>query len=334
MITQTPNKTQNWQTVLKQAYRDPLALLQDLNLNSSEVHYHPSAQTDFGFIVPKGFVARMQAGNPQDPLLLQVLPTQAELDPTPGYSQDPLDEQHHNPIPGLLHKYHGRVLLTLTGACAINCRYCFRRHFPYQDNIPGQAGWQRALDYIAADSSIHEVILSGGDPLLTNDKALAQLFDHLQTIPHLRLLRIHSRLPVVLPERITHALVAMLSNTPWPTTLVIHCNHPQEIDQTVIEALAPCRTAGIHLLNQAVLLAKINDTAEIQCQLSHRLLDAGVLPYYLHLLDPVSGAAHFDVTKERALEIYQQMRQQLPGYLLPRLVKEIAGATSKLPVTK
>ena len=324
--------TTDWQIALAKAITDPNILLATLQLSSEQLQASGRACLDFPMRVPQGFVARMQPGDPHDPLLRQVLPVYEELALIPGFNQDPLGEQNANPIPGLLHKYHGRVLLTMTGACAIHCRYCFRRHFPYADNNPGIQGWQQAIAYIAADSSISEVLLSGGDPLTMKDEPLSILLKQLAQIKHLKRLRIHSRLPIVLPERITDSLIACLTNTHLQTIMVIHCNHPNEIDTNVRMAMKKLQTAGIPIFNQSVLLKGVNDSATILIKLSEALFEMGVIPYYLNLLDRVQGAAHFEVPDVRAKKLYAEMIKKLPGYLVPKLVREQAEAPAKLNI--
>jgi len=288
----------------------------------------------------------MQKGNPRDPLLRQVLPVAEEDIVSPGYTKDPLGECHALRAPGLLQKYQGRVLLMTTSACAVHCRYCFRRHFPHgnahiespvtPENKRGRGvsgrNFGAALTYIRQDDTIREVILSGGDPLCLSDERLAALAIGFADIPHVQRLRIHTRMPIVLPERVDDALLAWLTETCLQTVMVIHANHPNEIDDQVERALTLLRAAGITLLNQSVLLRGVNDHEDTLAALSERLFAAGVLPYYLHLLDPVSGAAHFAVEQQRAREIMAGLRSRLPGYLVPRLVREVAGARYKIPV--
>lgn len=287
----------------------------------------------FGLRVPRGFIARMRPGDRHDPLLLQVLPQAAEGAATPsGYGPDPLDEAAAMVVPGLLHKYRGRVLLTLTGACGVHCRYCFRRHYPYAEANPGGSHWPATLDYIAANADITEVILSGGDPLSLGDTRLAALCTDLAAIPHLRRLRIHSRLPVVLPARITPGLLETLAGGRLGAVLVVHANHPNEIDTRVRQALRQTAAAGVPVLNQAVLLRGINDRADTLCALSEVLFEAGALPYYLHQLDRVQGAAHFEVPDAEAIALMTELRARLPGYLVPRLVREQADAPAKTPL--
>ncbi len=319
----------DWQQALAQAITDPVELCKELALDS-KIRAELLFPKQFPLRVPRRFVARMQKGNPNDPLLLQVLPIAKELSSLSGFCSDPLHEKQVNPVPGLLHKYQGRVLLMPTGACAIHCRFCFRRHFPYDENTPGTSGWEQAFQYIANDPSIEEVILSGGDPLIVKDAILLNLMDRLASIPQVKTLRIHTRIPIVLPERITPSLITLLTNTRLKTVIVIHCNHPQEIDETVEAILQRCQKAGITLLNQFVLLRNINNQAETLIQLCRKLFQAGVLPYYLHLLDPVAGSAHFSVSVAEGQQLIKTMAAQLPGYLVPRLVQEVSGEAAKV----
>lgn len=318
-----------WQQALAQAITDPQELCRELALDPSLLHDAEPAIQQFRLRVPRDFVAKMEKGNPNDPLLLQVLPLGIEMQAVEGFTKDPVGETKVNPAPGLLHKYHGRVLLTLTGACAINCRYCFRRHYPYEDKVPGLSEWQAALDYIAADTSISEVILSGGDPLLVKDSALSVLIASLEKITHIKRLRIHTRLPIVIPERVTDAFITLLQETPLQTLIVLHSNHANELDNTVAEAIAKCKKANIPVFNQSVLLKGVNDSTEALVRLSERLFEIGVIPYYLHYLDPVAGAAHFNVPLETAKQLAQDISNRLPGYLVPRLVREIPGLAAK-----
>jgi len=319
-----------WQTALIEAVTDPRELLELLELDMSLLDQAKAAAKLFPLKVPRGFIARMQKGNRADPLLCQVLPISDECDVVEGFTQDSLNESKTNPIPGLLHKYHGRVLLIPTGACGVHCRYCFRRHFPYAKNNPGTAGWAQAFAYIAQDETITEVILSGGDPLVMGDNFLADFTQKLSEISHLKRLRIHSRMPIVLPERITRELIAWFSGSKLKPVLVTHCNHPQEINSSVIEAIQSLKQAGITVLNQSVILKNINDKAKILIHLSEALFAAGIMPYYLHLLDKVQGAAHFDLELEIAQRLHWEMAQYLPGYLVPKLVCEESGAPAKL----
>ncbi|MDF2691137.1 MAG: Lysine 2,3-aminomutase [Gammaproteobacteria bacterium] len=319
-----------WKQALSIAITQPEQLLEYLNLPSTWLEPAKAASKLFPLKVPLGFANRIEKANPNDPLLKQILPLAAELIQTPGYSADPLQEQASNPIPGLLHKYHGRVLLIATGICAVNCRYCFRREFPYQDNNPGSKGWDKALEYIKSDSSITEVILSGGDPLLLSDKPLQNLLDKMAEICHVKTVRFHTRLPIVLPERITDSFIELLRNSRLNPVIVLHCNHPNEIDAQVSQVLSKLKAAGITLLNQAVLLAGVNDDLEAQVALQQKLFENGVLPYYLHMLDKVQGSAHFFVSEAKAKQLIFEMTQRLPGYLVPKLAREVAGMGSKL----
>lgn len=321
-----------WQTALRNTITDPKELLELLDLDLALLPAAQQAAKLFPLRVPRGFVARMQKREINDPLLRQILPLHLELAEVKGFNADPLQENKVNPLPGLLHKFQGRVLLTITGACAINCRYCFRREFPYEQNNPGTAGWEKVLTYIAADPEIKEVILSGGDPLVASDTFLAKLTQQLAAIPHLKILRIHTRLPIVLPERITTELLDWFTTTRLQAVMVVHCNHPNEIDQNVSHALNQLRQRGVILLNQAVLLKGVNDSAALLTKLSEQLFATGTLPYYLHLLDKVKGAAHFEVDEATAIQLVNKMMACLPGYLVPKLVREEPGAPFKMPL--
>ena len=323
---------QRWQESLQTLINEPAELLELLGLSEQQVNLATGAETGFPLRLTRSYLQRIKPGDPNDPLLLQVLPTTAELAPQSGFCTDPVGDLDAQPVRGLLHKYAGRVLLVLTGACAIHCRYCFHRHFPYGEMATGQRYLRKAVDFIAEDPSLTEVILSGGDPLMLDDDYLADCAALLGAVPHVQRLRIHSRLPVVLPERIDSALLEWLSQSRLHCVVVIHVNHANEIDRDVKHALAALRSAGATLLNQAVLLRGINDSVAAQVALSNALLDAGVLPYYLHMLDPVQGAAHFDVDEVAARQLMDALRARLPGYLVPRLVREEAGMGGKTPV--
>lgn len=274
----------------------------------------------------------MCQADPGDPLLRQVLPLGAERESVAGFTGDPVGDLAAMSVPGVLHKYHGRALLTATGACAVHCRYCFRRHFPYGVANAAADRWQTAIDYLEADSSIREVILSGGDPLTLSDRRLAELAQRLDAIPHVRRLRLHTRLPIVLPERVDAALLQWLGRTRLQVVVVVHTNHANEVDAAVTAALKALKVIGIELFNQSVLLRGVNDSADALADLSEALFEAGVTPYYLHLLDKVAGAAHFNVPHAEAKRLVEQLSARLPGYLLPRLVREVAGAPAKLAV--
>ncbi len=333
MITATQSATQpadDWRTALRSAYRDTEGLLTALGLASAELEV--DAHSAFPLRVPAAFVRRMRPEDPADPLLLQVLPLRAETLNVPGYSTDPVAELGRIDTPGLVRKYQGRALLIATAACAIHCRYCFRRHFPYAENQAGREQWAPALQAIAADASLHEVILSGGDPLSLDDAKLGALIRQLSEIPHISTLRIHTRQPVVLPQRVTVELCRVLAGANMRVVVVIHSNHPAEIDAEVAAGLMALRGTGALLLNQSVLLRGVNDSVECLSELSFKLLDNHVLPYYLHLLDPVAGAAHFALPQERAIAIHDGLANRLPGYLVPKLVREIPGAPRKMSV--
>lgn len=321
-----------WQQLWREAVTDPHELLHLLGLSSHAGALLPSRDTGFAMRVPRGFVARMRHGDPCDPLLLQVLPQAAELAEVAGFGADAVGDLEARAAHGVLHKYEGRALLVATGSCAVNCRYCFRRHFPYADDTAAANRWEAALAHLRADETIAEAILSGGDPLSLSTPKLVELGRGLATIPHVRRLRIHTRLPVVLPERIDAEFLAWFAALPLQRVVVLHANHPNEIDAAVAAACAALARAGAILLNQSVLLRGVNDDAGVLAGLSERLFDCGVLPYYLHQLDRVAGAAHFEVEEARAAGLVRELRRRLPGYLVPRWVREVAGAPYKLPL--
>lgn len=321
-----------WQHQLSHAIRDPRVLCQRLGLKAQWLTGARTGHALFEVRVPEAYLTRIAYNAPEDPLLRQVLPLGDEALTPVGYVADPLEEADHRPAKGLIHKYAGRVLLIASPTCAINCRYCFRRHFPYSENSPSRAQWQDALQYLRDDPSIHEAILSGGDPLAASDRQLAWLVGELENIAHLKRLRIHTRLPVVIPDRIDSALLEWLGGTRLQKVMVLHTNHANEIDQAVMDACTRLKAAGVTLLNQSVLLRGVNDCVETLATLSERLFEAGVLPYYLHVLDPVQGAAHFDVPDDEARSLVTQLREYLPGFLMPRLVREVPGEASKTPL--
>ncbi|WP_110688017.1 EF-P beta-lysylation protein EpmB [Salinicola aestuarinus] len=322
----------SWQRQLSAAITDPLELCRRLDLDPGWLPGAEAGHALFATRVPEAYLARIRPRDPGDPLLRQVLPVASETETATGFVDDPLAERDHTPKPGLIHKYAGRVLLIASPACAINCRYCFRRHFPYDDNAPSMREWETTLDYLRGDDSIREVILSGGDPLASSDRRLAALVERLSEIPHLKRLRIHTRLPVVIPARVDDALLGWLGETRLQRVMVLHINHAQEIDDAVIGACQRLRDAGVTLLNQSVLLRGVNDDVATLEALSEQLFDAGVLPYYLHVLDPVRGASHFDVGDDEARDLVAALRARAPGFLVPRLVREIPGEPNKTPL--
>lgn len=334
MIPANPLATQpaRWQALWRDAIRDPQTLLDLLDLGHLSDRVSADAMAQFPLRVPLGFVARMRRGDADDPLLRQVLPLVDEMFIVPGFTPDAVGDLDSSASNGVLHKYQGRALLVATGSCAVHCRYCFRRHFPYAEQSAAANGWEHALATLAADTSIHEVLLSGGDPLSLSTDKLAQFSSRLRGLNHIRRLRIHTRLPIVLPERVDDELLHWLANLPWPCVIVVHANHGNEIDAAVAAALARLRHIGVSVLNQSVLLKGVNDSVAVLADLSETLFDAGVLPYYLHQLDRVSGAAHFEVDDTRALALHDQLSAMLPGYLVPRLVREVAGAAAKRPL--
>lgn len=334
IVAQSENffSKKEWGQQLAESLRSSTELLAALDLQEDDFPDGLSAAKQFPVLVPRSFMERMVKGDPRDPLLLQVLPQGTEEQLHPRFTADPLGEQDTNVTAGVIHKYHGRVLLLAASGCAVNCRYCFRRHFPYDDNRLSRTQWQSALSYIAADSSISEVILSGGDPLMLQDAHLAELVERIADIKHVQRLRIHSRLPVVIAERLTDQLTAVLTGSRLRSSLVLHVNHPNELSAEHEQRLAKLRQAGVTLLNQTVLLKGVNDSAQVLVELSEQLFNHHLLPYYLHVLDRVQGAQHFDVPSAQAYALYQQMLAQLPGYLVPKLVREEAGQPHKTPL--
>ncbi|OFC71979.1 EF-P beta-lysylation protein EpmB [Alteromonas confluentis] len=321
----------NWQKDLAMAFTRPEDLLNYLDLDAEHLGHHGTARRLFPMRVPRHFASLMEKGNWHDPLLRQVMPLTDEFEAAPGYSADPLEE-HDTAGKGLLHKYQSRVLLIVRGGCAVNCRYCFRRHFPYAENAVSKREWTEALKYIAADKNINEVIFSGGDPLMAKDDHLSWLANEIARIPHVRRLRIHTRLPVVMPERLDSAFVNWISELPIPVIVVLHANHANEFSLLLIERLNLLRKAGVMLLNQSVLLKGVNDSEDALVDLQEASFQAGVMPYYLFQLDKVLGAAHFEVSDEKAKMLMAGMIKRLPGYLVPKLTREIGGQPGKTPV--
>ena len=324
-------ESEAWQREMAEAVTDPMELLRLLDLDPAQMPGILRTRPGFPLRVPRYFVGLMRRGDASDPLLAQVLPLAAEDEAVAGYVHDPVGDQASSQANGILKKYRGRALMITTGACAVHCRYCFRRHFPYTEQSVLRH-WQAALDRLRDLPDTTELILSGGDPLSLSDQRLGELIAQAETIPQLQRLRIHTRLPVVLPGRVTSRLEHVLSRSRFPTVVVIHCNHPNEVTARLGEALIRLRAAGAHLLNQSVLLKSVNDDADTLENLSESLFRSGVMPYYLHLLDPVAGAAHFDVGLARAKVLLNELQSRLPGYLVPRMVQEIAGEPCKTPV--
>ncbi|MDB5347817.1 MAG: epmB [Schlesneria sp.] len=321
-----------WHESLAMAIRDPHALLQRLGLPLTLRAEATRAAKQFSVMVPESYLQRMQPGDLKDPLLRQVLPLGDELLDTPGFLPDAVDDHSARIAPGLLKKYAGRALMIVTGACAIHCRYCFRRHYPYNEEPRRLEDWQPALDAIAADKSIHEVLLSGGDPLIVPDRRLSELVRQLEQIPHLQRLRIHSRLPIVLPNRVCPELIDLLTRSRLTPIMVVHANHPREIQHDCTDALRLLVRSGVTTLNQAVLLRGINDSVDVLEDLSERLINVGVIPYYLHQLDRVQGAAHFEVDETIGLKLIEELRKRLPGYAVPQYVREEASWPHKRPI--
>ncbi|WP_425641739.1 EF-P beta-lysylation protein EpmB [Marinomonas gallaica] len=319
----------HWSTELAQAIKSPAELMPLLGLSEQTLPPAAQAMTSFKMLVPRPFVGRMEYGNVNDPLLRQVLADDIEMLPSAGYSKDPLEEGNHNPQKAIVHKYERRILVITTGTCAVNCRYCFRRHFPYGDNQLAQKEWDSVIDYLTQHPEVNEVILSGGDPLMLKDSQLGPHIEKLNALPQLKRLRIHSRLPIVIPSRINHELLGWINNSRLDIILVLHSNHANEIDQSVAEKVALLKQAGVTVLNQGVLLKGVNDSVEAQVDLSERLFSAGILPYYMFTFDPIEGGAHFDLSVSFAQRLMGQVAEKLPGYLMPKLAKEIPGQPAK-----
>ena len=324
----------SWKSELSQCISSVEELLRCLQLDPRQLSASQRAAEDFPLRVPRPFVECMEICNPNDPLLNQVLPVTEETEPTIGYSTDPLNETQHNTVPGIVHKYGNRLLLIVSPNCAINCRYCFRRHFPYQENRQSKQQWQQALDYIRLHQEINEVIFSGGDPLAANDNFLGLLTEQIADIPHIKRLRIHTRLPVVIPSRVDEGFLGWATGTRLVPIVVLHINHPNEIDTAVQQMVQRLVKSGMLVMNQTVLLKTINNNLKALVDLSEALYDAFVIPYYLHLLDPVTGASHFDITAQQAEQLYSQLQTQLPGFLVPKLVREVPGEKSKTLLVK
>jgi EF-P beta-lysylation protein EpmB len=320
----------NWKVLVSESFRDLGGLLEFCEIDPANTGMRSSPE--FALRVTKYFASLIEKGNALDPLLLQVLPDAQELQIVDGYSKDAVGDQLAMPVPGLIHKYQGRVLLTLTGACAIHCRYCFRRHFPYNESDTDYGINGQVMNYLSENIEVREVILSGGDPLMLSDQKLENLITSLNQIPHIRVLRIHSRLLSVLPERINEAFLEVLQRFNGQVVFVTHINHPNEISRSNQAVFHLLSEQGYRLFNQSVLLRRVNDNSQILEKLSNKLFESRIVPYYLHRLDKVQGAAHFDVSRKESCRIYKQLRERLPGYLLPAMVEEIPGQSSKTPV--
>ncbi|WOJ97221.1 EF-P beta-lysylation protein EpmB [Congregibacter brevis] len=324
------HSSQTWKEQLQDAIRTPSALASAVGLTLEQLPYSKDADDSFSLLVPRAFAQRMEKGNAKDPLLRQVLAASGETLKVEGFNDDPVAETSlYADTPGVIRKYHGRALLIATGQCAVNCRYCFRRAYPYTDNVQSSKERLAAIDQLLEDSDIGELILSGGDPLLLTDAKLAAIAERLRQSDRQITLRIHTRLPIVIPDRVTDQLIDALRPKEQPVVVVVHSNHPAEIDNSTAQALSRLRSEGVTVLNQSVMLRGVNDSAEILGQLSDRLFAAGTMPYYIHMLDPVSGSAHFEVLESQARQILGQLAAMRPGYLVPKLAVEVPGASSK-----
>lgn len=321
----------DWRRSLAEAIRDPNQLLSRLGLTAGDAQFFVP-DPSFPMLVPESFLKRIKPGDINDPLLRQVLPLVEEDENISGFTSDALEEANFRKAPGLLHKYAGRALFVLTGACAVHCRYCFRRHYPYSQEPKRIDDWEPAFAAIEQDHSIHEVLLSGGDPLMLTDERLATVVRRIDAIPHLRRLRIHTRLPIVLPNRVTLDFLDLLTSMRLTPVVVVHANHPAELVSDCALALRQLAQSGVMVLNQAVLLRGVNDSVEVLAELSERLIELGIRPYYLHQLDRVSGAAHFEVPEEIGVQLMDQLRRRLPGYAVPQYVRETPGAPFKVPL--
>jgi EF-P beta-lysylation protein EpmB len=322
----------NWQPLLAQAIRDPEALIDYLELPKKPFYNALQAHKNHRLLAPLGYLDKIQKGNWDDPLLKQILPSEDEILEVKGYVSDPVGDLNASLASGILQKYHGRALIITTGTCAVHCRYCFRKEYPYSDIKSATNNWQQVIKTISNDPSLHEVILSGGDPLILSDQRLSSLCQQLAAIPHVNILRFHSRIPVVLPQRIDTNFLHWFSALPVKKVMVIHANHANEIDALVGDKLRALGNTGALILNQSVLLKGVNDSVEALENLSQQLFHYQTLPYYLHLLDKVTGTAHFDIPQQQALILMEQLRNRLPGYLVPKLVREVSGKRSKSPI--
>ncbi|WP_372986201.1 EF-P beta-lysylation protein EpmB [Marinobacter sp.] len=342
MIQRTPARieahiceqdSRSWQELLSASMTTPEALLERLNLPTETwLEGARAGHRLFPIRVPEPFIARMTPGNPDDPLLRQVLPRMDEAAEVSGFIRDPLHEDGAIQTTGMIRKYRSRALLMVTGQCAINCRYCFRRHFPYEEQRLTPEDRDQVLRTLGDSPEINEVIFSGGDPLAVNDRLLARWAADIAKVPHIRRIRLHTRLPVVIPQRVCDALLKWVSSSPLQVVIVLHINHPAEIDKPTRRALGYLHSAGAILLNQSVILRGVNDTADALEDLSETLFEAGVMPYYLHAFDPVAGAHHFDVGDNEARELVRELLKRLPGFLVPKLVREVPGEESKTPL--
>lgn len=334
----------DWRVAMKLAIRSGKELRSLLSLpdpkssdkagNGPDEAFVVASEKDFPTFVPLEYLSRIVPGDLNDPLLRQVLPVLDEDQDAPGFTADPVGDLEVMPANGVLHKYHRRVLLVTTGACGVHCRYCFRREFPYSEASATGLSMEAAIRYLRDHQEIEEVLLSGGDPLTLVDEKLKATLEGIESIPHVKRLRVHTRMPIVIPQRITPELIQIFRGTRLATWFVVHANHPNELDEHVLERLGQLIDSGIPVLNQAVLLKGVNDQVEVLESLCSKLINHRIQPYYLHQLDRVRGASHFEVPIERGLEIIEALRELLPGYAMPQYVVENAGAKSKTVIVK
>lgn len=322
----------DWKSALRNTINTPQQLAQAISLSQEAYKGLMHATELFPLKIPISVLSRIQENHLDDPVLRQYLPTEKEMQEHPDYQIDPVGDLNASPLPGIIHKYQSRALIITSQVCAVHCRYCFRRHFPYQDMQLTSKHQEKIIAYLRENPALNEIILSGGDPLSLDDEKLYELIQALESVSHIKTLRIHSRLPIVIPSRVTDRLLDILKNSRFKTVMVLHCNHANEIDEDVESACLKLKQHTDALLNQSVLLRSINDSADVLAELSYRLFDCGVIPYYLHLFDKVQNAAHFDISAKQATIIVDNLRKKLPGYLVPKLVTEIAGEPCKTPV--
>ncbi len=317
-----------WKTILRKNFRrlEDLASYLELTPDQRE---QLSKSPSFALNVPLRLAQKMQKGTLDDPLFKQFVPTLEELTVHPDFNKNPVGDCNARKEDKLLHKYIGRALILASSACVMNCRYCFRQHFPYETE---QKGFTNEIEKIRNDSSIHEIILSGGDPLSLSDANLSDLINELVSMPHIKRIRFHTRFPVGIPERLDESFLQLIKNCPLQIYFVLHINHPNELDQHLFDHLKPLQLLGVILMNSAVLLKGVNDNVETLQELSEQLINHGILPYYINQLDRVEGGVHFEVPEEKGLWLINEIAKKLPGYGVPKYIREIEGQPYKTPL--